>query len=425
MTLSSKIYSVTAREILDSRGNPTVEAEVILESGYRGRSAVPSGASVGTYEALELRDNDPKRYNGKGVLKAVANINGDINNHLKGHDALDQHLVDELMLKLDGTANKSHLGANAILGTSCAVAVAAAAFSRQPLYLYLNQLFQKKYIKRPLERMPTPLFNIINGGKHGAGNLDFQEFHVVPASNKKFHTALEMGVSVYYNAKKVLKSRNAVHSVGDEGGFAPNLYTNIDALEILSEAIQMSPYKFGLDIFMGLDLASSHFLSDRGYTIKDRPNPFNRDEFIDYLIKLHHKYRMLILEDALSEDDWEGWRKLTTQIGEEVLIVGDDLLATNRERLKQAIAEKACSAILAKPNQIGSLSEYLQVIKAAIEHDIKIIASHRSGETTDTFIADLAVAIQAEYVKFGAPARGERVVKYNRLLKIESELFRR
>jgi enolase len=420
--MSSKIFSVTAREILDSRGNPTLEVLVILESGYRGIASVAAGASRGSHEAVELRDGNKERYMGMGVLKAMHNVNTVINGKIRGMDALDQAGIDKIMIELDGTQNKSNLGANSILGVSMAIAVAAANQKQQPLYTYLNQLFSQK-IPTKIVRIPTPTFNIINGGLHGSGNLNFQEFHIVPASGKSFHEGLEMGVVTYYAAKQILMYRNAVHSVGDEGGFAPNLFTNLDALEVIIEAIRNTHYRFGFDIYLGLDIAATYFLTEHGYLIKDRPLRYSRDEFIDYLVDLHNKYRLLILEDALSEDDWEGWQKLTSKLGQDILIVGDDLLATNPERLQKAIQLKACSAILAKPNQIGSLSEFFDVVALAKKNDIKIITSHRSGETTDTFVADLAVAIQSEYVKFGAPARGERVVKYNRLLQIESELF--
>ena len=420
--MTTNIYSVTAREILDSRGNPTVEVTVILENGYRGIASVAAGASKGSHEAVELRDDDKKRYMGYGVLKAVSHVNGEIQTKLRGMDANNQEKIDQTMIELDGMLNKSKFGANAILGVSMATCAAAAKSQRKPLYIYINELFTRQ-VPTSLERMPTPTFNIINGGLHGSGNLNFQEFHIVPASNKTFSDALEMGVVIYYSAKHILKYRNAITSVGDEGGFAPNLFTNVDALEVLVEAIRDTKYKFGLDVFLGLDVAATHFLTDRGYQIKDRPNPMKRDEFINYLLDVFGKYRLLILEDALEEDDWEGWRQLTQKLGKEVLIVGDDLLATNLKRLERALAEHSCNAILGKPNQIGSVSEFLKVAALARKNNIKIITSHRSGETTDTFVADLAVGIQSEYVKFGAPVRGERVVKYNRLLAIESELF--
>lgn len=419
--MDAKIYSVTAREILDSRGNPTVETTVVLSSGYRGTASVPSGTSIGKYEAIELRDGDEKRYNGMGVLKAVQNVNTVINARLRGLDATNQGLIDKTMVDLDGTPNKSKLGSNATLSVSMAVAAAAAAHQRQPLYRYLNTMSgDGKPV--PMSRIPTPIFNIINGGKHGAGNLDFQEFAIIPGSNKPYHQALEIGAEVYQSVKKILVYRNAVHSVGHEGGFAPNLFTNIDAMEILMEAVKTTPYQFGVDVFFGLDVAASHFKSARGYQIKDRSVPFQSVDFIEYFKKLHEKYRLLLLEDPLDEDDWEGWVSITRELGADILIVGDDLLATNPQRLQRAITQKACSAILAKPNQIGTLSEFFAVILLAKQHDIKTIVSHRSGETNDSFVADLAVAVQSDYVKFGAPARGERVAKYNRLLQIEEEL---
>lgn len=420
--MSSTIYSITSREILDSRGNPTIETQVILESGYRGVASAPAGTSLGKYEATELRDNDPKRYGGMGVLQAVGAVNAQIAPKLKGMDALRQADIDKVMIGLDGTENKSKLGANSIVSISLAVAAASANHQRTPLYRYLNMLFSTS-IPTPLERMPTPTFNVINGGKHGAGNLDFQEFHVIPATNKPYHIALEMGEEIYQSIKKILMYRNAVHSVGDEGGFAPNLFTNLDALEIMIEAIRQTPYKFGVEVFFGLDVAASHFKTDRGYQIKDRSLAYSAKEFMDYLKNLHATYHLLLLEDPIDEDDWGSWTEITKQLGADILIVGDDLLATNLERLQKAIAQKACSAILLKPNQIGTLSEFLTVVTLAKKNDIKCIVSHRSGETEDTCIADLAVAIQSQYVKFGAPARGERIAKYNRLLQIESELF--
>lgn len=420
--MSSRIYSVVAHEILDSRGTPTVEATVILESGYRGTASVPAGASKGKYEAVELRDGDPKRYNGMGVLRAVANVNTVIGPHLKGKDAANQRNVDLTILALDGTPNKINLGANSVLAVSLATAVAAAEHQRIPLYRYINFLFGGT-LPKAIARMPTPTFNLINGGLHGAGNLDFQEFHIVPATTHMYHDALRMGEEIYYAVKNILIARNAIHSVGDEGGFAPNLSTNLDAMEVLVEAIRLTPYKFGIEVFLGLDLAATHFKTERGYEIKDQPTPLSSQDLIRYLAEFHKKYRLLLLEDPLEEDDWPGWTGLTAILGDEVHIVGDDLLATNPGRLKRAIAEKACNSILLKPNQIGTLSEYLDVVRLARENNIQCIVSHRSGETNDTFVADLAVAVQADYVKFGAPARGERVAKYNRLLAIESQLF--
>ncbi|MBI5619388.1 phosphopyruvate hydratase [Candidatus Gottesmanbacteria bacterium] len=419
--MDSKIYSISAREILDSRGNPTIETTVMLTSGYRGTASVPSGASVGKYEAVELRDKDENRYNGMGVLAAVANVNAVIAPKLVGSDALDQKKADKIMIALDGTANKSKLGANSIVSVSLAVAAAAASHTKLPLYRYLNGLAGEAALTK-IERIPTPLFNIINGGKHGAGNLNFQEFMVIPASNKRFSEALRIGVELYHHLKQILSYRNAIHSVGDEGGFAPNLFTNLEALELLMEAVKATKYHFGTDVFFGMDIAASQFKTPGGYRIKDKPQLLSGRQFIDYLKELNSKYRLLLLEDPLEEDDWVGWATLTREVGKEILVVGDDLLVTNRERLMRAIAEKACNAILLKPNQIGSLTEFLDVVALARKNDIKCVVSHRSGETNDTFIADLAVAVAAEYVKFGAPARGERVAKYNRLLQIEKEL---
>ncbi len=419
---NTKIYSVVAREILDSRGDPTIETMAILESGYRGIASVPAGTSLGKYEAVELRDRDEKRYGGMGVLKAVANVNTTIATKIRGLDASSQGVVDKVLIDLDGTRDKHVLGANSILSVSLAVAAAVANARRMPLYRYINELFNP-FVKTEITKIPTPTFNIINGGKHGAGNLDFQEFHIVPSTIKPYSEALEMGVAVYKSVKNILKYRNAVYSVGYEGGFAPDLYTNLDAMEVLSEAIRATPYRFGVDIFFGLDLAANSFRKENGgFQIKDKPSTLSPKDFIRYLKDLHKQYRLLLLEDALGEDDWQYWRELTTELGNEVHIVGDDILATNPDRLRRAITEHACSAILAKPNQIGSLSEFLSVIAIAKEHDIKTIVSHRSGETNDSFIADLAVGVQSDYVKFGAPARGERVAKYNRLLQIEGEL---
>lgn len=419
--MDSTIYSIVAREILDSRGDPTVETTVILRSGYRGTASVPSGTSIGTYEALELRDNDPKRYGGMGVSNAVGHVNTTIASALRGMDATAQGAIDKKMVELDGTPNKATLGANAILSVSMATAGAAAAHTKMPLYRYLNRYAGEK-TPPTIAKIPTPLFNIINGGKHGAGNLDFQEFHVIPVTTKPYHQALELGVEIYQAVKKILVYRNAVHSVGYEGGFAPNLLTNAEAIEVLLEAIKTTPYTFGIDVFLGLDVAASYFKTEHGYQIKDKATAYQTPEFIEFFKKLNETYRLLLLEDPLDEDDWEGWAALTQSLGKDTLIVGDDLLATNRERLAKAIQEKACSAILMKPNQIGTISEFFAVSFLAREAGIKIIVSHRSGETNDTVIADLAVAMQADYVKFGAPARGERVAKYNRLLQIESEL---
>lgn len=420
--MSTKIYTIIAREILDSRGNPTVETMVVLESGYRGVASVPAGTSLGKYEAKELRDGDQKRYNGMGVLKAVSAVNSIIGPKLRGMDALDQKGIDQAVTTLDGTEDKSKLGANGILSVSMAVAQAAAAAQRASLFGYLNALFSQ-LVPTQLTKVPTPTVNVINGGKHGAGNLDFQEFQIVPASNMRYSDALRLAVEVYQKLKGILQYRNTSTAVGYEGGFAPNLYTNLDAMELLVEAVRATPYRFGVEVFFGLDVAASHFKTDRGYEIKDKQMPLSAKDFAAYLSDLHKNYRLLILEDPLDEDEWAGWVQTTKELGHDVMIVGDDLLATNPKRLEKAIHEKACTAILLKPNQIGTLTEFFGVVALAKRNNIQTIVSHRSGETNDSFIADLGVAVQSDYVKFGGPTRGERVAKYNRLLQIESELF--
>jgi enolase len=414
-----KISAIKANEILDSRGYPTVETTVYLENGYSGIASVPSGASTGKYEAHELRDQDPTRFHGLGVLKAVANVNQVIAPALKGFDASQQTALDQKLINLDGTVNKSRLGSNAILSVSQAALKAAAAAYRMPLYLYIH----KKYaLTQSLNQLPAPTFNIINGGAHGAGNLDFQEFHIIPSLRFPYHQALTMGEEIYQSLKKVLKQRRAIHSVGDEGGFAPNLFTNMDALEIILESIHNSRYQFAKDIFLGLDVAASYFFKNNHYYIKDRAQPYTSQELIAYYVQLNREYRLFSLEDALEQDSWEDWSKLTSQLGQDTIIVGDDLLTTNKKRVEKAISKKACNAILVKPNQIGTISETVEVIKICRQAGWQIIVSHRSGETGDTFIADFAVGIGADLTKFGAPARGERIAKYNRLLAIERQL---
>jgi len=416
-----KIKTVRAREILDSRGHPTVETTVVLDDGSVGVAQVPSGASISKYEAVELRDGDPKRFQGLGVLKAVANVNEIIGPKVVGMPADRQVDLDQALVDLDGTPNKRRLGANAILSVSQAVLEAAAQSYRMPIYQYLYAKYQMADTSTP---MPTPTFNIINGGAHGAGNLDFQEFHIIPSVRKTYSEALETGEEIYMALKKVLKYRGAIHSVGDEGGFAPNLFTNLDALEIIMEAIGQTEHLFGRDVFLGLDVAAGWFYKNGRYHIKDRAQALNRDEMIEYYEELNDQYHLFSLEDPLYEDDWDGWAELTASLSKNTVIVGDDLIATNKERAQKAIEMKACSAVLIKPNQIGTISETVEVVKICRQAGWKIIVSHRSGETNDDFIADFAVGIGADYTKFGAPARGERVAKYNRLLKIEEELRR-
>jgi len=413
-----KIKDLKAREILDSRGNPTIETSVILENGLASRTSVPSGASIGKYEAVELRDNDPGRYNGMGVLKAVANVNETIKPKILGMEVKNQLEIDEILIRLDGTENKSKLGANAILSVSQAVCKAAALEENVPTFIHVGHLYN---LKKEEMKMPISIFNLINGGKHGAGNLDFQEFHIIPSSQKTYSQGLQMGEEIYQAVKQVLIRHGAIHSVGDEGGFAPNLFTNSDALEVLVKAIQETNYIFKRDVFLGLDVAAQHFYQQGNYKIRDKTNPFKSEEFIDFYRELVTQYPLLTLEDPLSDDDWEGWANLSTALNQ-TIIIGDDLLATNKKRVKEAIQRQACRAILVKPNQIGTITETIEVIKIARQANWKIIVSHRSGETNDDFIADFAVGVGADYVKFGAPARGERVAKYNRLLEIEEKL---
>lgn len=418
----SKIVRVWAREILDSRGIPTVEAGCQLDSGHVVTGSSPAGTSTGTHEALELRDTENERYLGKGVAKAVANVNGVLGPGIVGMDPSDQLAIDKKLKEIDGTENKSKYGANAILAVSMAVCKAGAIASRENLYVWVNFLAQKAGLKPPL-RMPIPLFNMINGGLHGAGNLDFQEFHVIPASSKTWVQSIQMGVEIYLTIGESLSRRGAIHSVGNEGGYAPNLFTNADALEVLVESIKQTKYSMGRDVFLGLDVAASTFYKDGEYVIRDKSSPMDENQMLEYYKSLNDQFKLAILEDPFAEDAWDSWKKLTQMLSSQVIIVGDDLLATNPKRVGKAIAEKACNSILVKPNQIGTVMETLQVVKMAKDAGWKIIVSHRSGETNDSFIADFCVGVGAEYCKFGAPARGERVAKYNRLSAIEVELL--
>ena len=413
------IKAIRAREILDSRGIPTLEAEIWLDSGHYAVASIPSGTSTGKYEAVELRDNDPRRFRGQGVLKAIANVNTVIAPQLLGRDPTAQTEIDQLLINLDGTKNKSKLGANAILSVSQAVCEVAAVSLNLPTYLYLAWKYGNK---DKVTKLPTPTFNVINGGKHGAGNLDFQEFHIIPSTLKSYHEALQLGEEIYQTLEQVLIDKGAIHSVGVEGGFTPNLFTNLDALEAIMEAITRTAYRFSQDVFLGLDLAASNFFKNNRYTIKDRAQPFSTQDMIAYFEELKRNYHIFSLEDPLQEDDWAGWQELTSLLSSTTVIVGDDLLATNKDRVRKAIDMKACNAILVKPNQIGTISETVEVINLARTAGWKIIVSHRSGETNDEFIADFAVGLAADYTKFGAPVRGERVAKYNRLLAIEAEI---
>jgi enolase len=410
----AKISDIRGREILDSRGNPTVEAEVVLDSGVSGWAAVPSGASTGTREAIELRDNDPKRYGGKGVRKAVAHVNGELSKALSGKDAADQAGIDQIMLKLDGTPTKARLGANAILAVSLAVAQAAARDAGQPLYRYLAR--EKEL------RLPVPMMNILNGGAHADNSVDFQEFMILPVGAPSFSEALRYGTEVFHALKAVLRGKKLATSVGDEGGFAPNLPSNEAALEIVIEAIEKAGYKAGKDIYVGLDVASSEFFANGNYELESEGKRFNSAEFVDYLASWVDKYPILSIEDGMAEGDWDGWKQLTERLGKRVQLVGDDLFVTNTEILQQGIERSIANSILIKLNQIGTLSETLAAIRMAHEAGYSAVVSHRSGETEDVTIADLAVATNAGQIKTGSLSRSDRVAKYNRLLRIEDEL---
>ncbi len=414
----AKITDIIAREILDSRGFPTIEVRVVLDSGHSVEASVPGGTATSTHEAIEIRDKDPNRYNGRGVLKVVETINTIIRPMLIGQDPTRQTSTDQTLFNLDGTPNKSKIGANAILGVSTAVCKAGAASVGMPMYRYIKE----KYGLIQNYRMPSPIFNLINGGSHGAGNLDFQEFHVIPASNKSFKASLQLGVEFYTALEQVLINKNAIHSVGVEGGFAPNLFTNLDALELLLEAMKRTPYLFGQDLFFGLDVAANSFYKGNTYSIKDRQEPFSAKELLEYYKELNSRYHIFSIEDPFFEDAWDDWSTITKELSDRVVIVADDLVTTNKTRLLEAIEKKACTSVMVKPNQIGTISETVEVIQIAKKANMQVVASHRSGETNDDFIADFAVGCGCEYVKFGAPIRGERVAKYNRLLAIDQEI---
>lgn len=408
------IEEVFAREILDSRGNPTIEADVVLESGVVGRAAVPSGASTGTREAVELRDNDKGRYLGKGVLKAVENVNTIIGPELVGMNALDQIGIDSLMIELDGTPNKGNLGANAILAVSLAVAKAAAEELGLPLYQYLGGVNAKE--------LPVPMMNIINGGAHADNNVDIQEFMVMPIGASSFSEALRMGTEVFHNLKAVLKSKGYNTSVGDEGGFAPNLKSNEEALSVIMEAIVKAGYVPGKDIALALDVASSEFYKDGNYHLEGEGKVLSVDEIIEFYAELVDKYPIISIEDGCAEGDWKGWAKLTKKLGKKVQLVGDDLFVTNTEILAEGIAKGVANSVLVKVNQIGTLTETLDCIEMAKRAGYTAVISHRSGETEDSTIADIAVATNAGQIKTGSASRSDRIAKYNQLLRIEEEL---
>lgn len=414
----ASIQGLQAREILDSRGIPTVECTLWLDSGVVVSASVPGGTSKGKYEASELRDAQPERMMGQGVLQAVNNVNTIIAPLLIGRDPNTQAEIDQLLIATDGTEQKTKLGCNAILAASLCVAKAAAASQGIPLYQFFMQLSQLT----DTLAIPTCIYTLINGGEHGADNLDIQEFQIVPASYLDFTSSLNMGVSLYHQLEEVLISKGAIHSVGLVGGFTPNLYNNTDAFELLVETTKASPYTFAQDLFFGVDMAASSLHRDGRYHLKDKAQPYTSQDLFDYYAMLRNVYQVFSIEDPFHDDDWKSWQSLTADLGQTTTIVADSFLATNLKRVEKAIAEKACNAISVKPNEVGTISETIEVIKRAKAAGWQIVMSHRSGETNDDAIADLAVGVGADYCKFGPPQRGERVAKYNRLLQIDLEL---
>jgi enolase len=411
------IQNIVARQILDSRGNPTVEVEVLTENGKRGRAAVPSGASTGKHEAVELRDNDKKVYLGKGVLQAVANVNDLIAEELIGYSVFEQNLIDKILLQLDGTPNKGKLGANAILGVSLAIARAAAEEARMPLYRYIGGV--------NANTLPVPLMNILNGGSHADNGIDFQEFMIMPVKAESFRESLRMGVEIFHNLKTVLKGKSLSTNVGDEGGFAPNLKSNVEAIESVLQAIEKTGYKPGEDVFIALDAAASEFYNEEEgiyHFKKSTGDKLTSSEMANYWADWCKKYPILSIEDGMAEDDWKGWKELTDLTGKKVQLVGDDLFVTNVTRLQQGIDQGIANSILIKVNQIGSLTETIDAVNLAKRNAYKSIMSHRSGETEDSTIADLAVALNTGQIKTGSASRSDRMAKYNQLLRIEEEL---
>jgi enolase len=413
--LNYLIEKVFAREILDSRGNPTVEVEVTTNLGVMGRASVPSGASTGEYEAIELRDKNTRRYLGRGVKKAIGNVNNVIANTVKGLPVTNQKNIDQIMIELDGTHNKSNLGANAILGVSLAVAHAGALSKSMPLYQYLGER-QGNYL------LPLPMMNILNGGSHADNSVDIQEFMVVPASASSFSEALQMGTEIFHNLKSVLRAKKLTTSVGDEGGFAPNLKSNEEAIEVVIEGIMNAGFNPGEDVYIALDVAASELYENKKYNLSSEDKVLDSDGMIQYLTTLVDQYPILSIEDGLHEDDWEGWKNLNCNLGKRVQIVGDDLTVTNIERLERSIKEESINAILIKLNQIGTVTETVEAIKLAKKNNFGAIISHRSGETEDTTIADLSVSMGMGQIKTGSASRTDRICKYNQLLRIEEEL---
>jgi enolase len=413
----SLIESIHARQILDSRGNPTIEVDVFTENGAFGRAAVPSGASTGTHEAVELRDGDKKRYLGKGVLKAIDNVNSKIAEEIVGFSVYDQNLIDKIMIELDGTPNKANLGANAILGTSMAVAKAAAMAAGIPLYRYIGGV--------NANTLPVPMMNILNGGSHADNKIDFQEFMVMPVKADSFSESLRMGTEIFHTLKKVLHDKHLSTNVGDEGGFAPNIESNEEAIEVVLVAIEKAGFKAGEDVFIAMDAATSEFYdaASNSYTFKKSSGKkISSDEMVDYWATWASKYPIISIEDGMAEDDWNGWKKLTDKVGKKIQLVGDDLFVTNVTRLQEGITKGVANSILVKVNQIGSLTETINAVNLAKRNSYKSVMSHRSGETEDSTIADLAVALNTGQIKTGSASRSDRMAKYNQLIRIEEEL---
>jgi enolase len=412
--MTTRIIDIKAREIMDSRGNPTVEADVFVDGGVMGRAAVPSGASTGTREAVELRDGDKKRYLGKGVLQAVINANGELRNALLGHDVMDQRGIDATMIALDATETKSRLGANALLAISLASAHASARASKQSLFRRLGGPGRKV--------MPVPMMNIINGGAHADNSVDIQEFMVLPVGAPNFSEALRYGAEIFHTLKKVLHERKLATAVGDEGGFAPNLPSNEAALETILEAVERAGFKAGRDVYLGLDVASSEFFKGGAYSLESEGRTFSPAQFVDYLEGLVNRFPIITVEDGMAEGDWDGWSLLTQRLGKRIQLVGDDIFVTNTKILREGIARGVANSILIKPNQIGTLTETLEAIDMAADAGYSAVVSHRSGETEDNTIADIAVATRATQIKTGSLCRSDRIAKYNQLLRIEAEL---
>lgn len=415
----AKIKQILAREILNSLGAPTVETSVVLSDGVMGVASCPIGTSISNYEAAKLKDSDEKHFQGQGVLKAISVIETEIAPHLLGIEADKQQIIDKIMIDLDGTQNKSRLGANTMLSVSMAVAKAASISSVLPLFLYLREFIKKE--NSPL-RVPTPAFNLINGGKTAKGSLNFQEFLVIPASSKPYNEALEIGVATYKTLERILESKNLTTLIADEGGYSPTLATNLDALSLLRQAVDETSFRLEFDVFFGLDAAASNFFTDGKYYIIDKTVPLSSSDLVAYYEALNKNFHLLYLEDPLAEDDWDAWSALTAKISKQTIVAGDELVSTNPYRLQMALNKKAITGVVIKPSQIGTVIEALAVVEVARQAGLKIIVSHRSGETNDDFIADFSVAVSSDYVKFGAPARGERVAKYNRLLQIENQI---